>query len=419
MEVLTESDPVPGRTAAAVSRPQTSLAGFVAVVAGATTTSLPIYLVGTAAVQMRGNLRFSVAELGIVVACFNASSALMARPAGGLAERIGGSRTLRSASVLSALTLALIASTATSWPELAAILAVSGAAASMAAMGSNLFLARRVDQSRRGLAFGIKQSSGPMAFMLSAALIPTVALTVGWRWAFAVAASLALVAGAAIPRPRTSLRAQLAKRSTAGREPLGPLALLALGHGLALAACASLTAFLVSCCVYVGLSPPLAGVIAVIVSIAGVTARILVGYVADRRRRHHHFRTVSAMVAVGAIGFVMLGLGSVVMAPWLVVIGAVVAGGIGWGWNGLFNFAIVQSHLIAPARATSVTRTGARTGSILGPLLFGVLTAGLGYDAAWYAAAAEALLGALVIVFGGRLVQGRIGSSVEAAPVPV
>jgi hypothetical protein len=43
----------------------------------------------------------------------------------------------------------------------------------------------------------------------------------------------------------------------------------------------------------------------------------------------------------------------------------------GWGWNGLFNFAVVGSHLDAPALATSITHVGARLARVAGPLLFG------------------------------------------------
>ena len=60
----------------------------------------------------------------------------------------------------------------------------------------------------RSLAFGLKQSSVPLATFLSGLAIPFVALTLGWRWAFVLAAALAalLMASLLIFGPRVSDR---------------------------------------------------------------------------------------------------------------------------------------------------------------------------------------------------------------------
>ena len=389
----------------------TSLAGFTAVVCAVTATATPIYLVGAAAVQMRSSLGFTVAELGVVVACGNLASVLTARLAGGIAERIGGVRTVRIAALFSAVALLVIAVWVTSWPELAAVLVLGGTAASMGGIGSNLFLARRVNHSRQGLAFGIKQSSGPLALMVSGVFVSAVAITIGWRWAFGVASGLTLAIMVLIPRSRTPLRARLRQRSGRGTEPLRPLAVLAAGHGLALASCASLAAFVVSCCVHAGVGSGAAGLAVVGVSIASVCARVASGNLADRRGQHH-FEVVAIMMACGSLGFLILGIGSGTALPWLIVAGALVSGGLGWGWNGVLSFAVVESHPVAPARATSILRTGARTGSVVGPLAFGLIVTRFGYGMAWYVASAEAVMGALVILLGGRMVRGTRVSAI-------
>src|SRR5205823_1137887 len=65
---------------------------------------------------------------------------------------------------------------------------------------SNLTLARSVPAHRLGLSFGVKQAAIPLATLLAGAAVPAVALTVGWRWAYVIAAGLAVLALVGAPR---------------------------------------------------------------------------------------------------------------------------------------------------------------------------------------------------------------------------
>jgi MFS family permease len=373
-----------------------------------TAVSLPGFLVATLAVQIRGDLHFGPAILGVVVGAASASSAVFALPSGALAERVGGVRTLRASAVVAAMALLGIALWAHSWPVLAVVLVVAGAASSAAQTSSNLFLSRRVQPKRQGLAFGIKQSSVPLAFLLGGAAVPSIGLTVGWRWAFVAAAALALGAATVIPRSHTSLGAMLAQSGHRPKPELaGPLVALAIGFALALTACSSLSAFLVSSTVAAGVGRGPAGLVAVVASLTGITVRVLTGARADRRGGRH-FPAVATMIAVGAVGFLMLAAASALRSPAILIPGAMVAFGIGWGWNGLFNFAVVRTHPLAPARASGITQTGGRMGSVLGPLIFGLVVSHVGYAPAWGLAAGEALAGAAVIMVGRRLLQARL-----------
>ncbi len=368
------------------------------VVAAVTAITLPTFLVGTLAVQIRASMHFGATELGVVVGFFYAAAALAAAPSGNLAERVGGTRLLRNSVLASAASLLLVAGVAGSWPELAAIMVLAGLASSAGQVGSNLFLARRIAPARLGLAFGVKQAAVPLAALLGGLAVPALALTVGWRWAFVAAAALAVVSAVSLPRPRlTPAQRRAAARARGPREPAGPLILLALGFGLALTACSSLGAFLVTSAVAGGVPVAMAGLLAALASGTAVAVRVAVGAIADRRRGRH-LVFVFGMIVVGAIGFSLLSLGSTLQLPALLVPGAVLAFGVGWGWNGLFNFAVVRAHPAAPGRATGITQTGGRVGSVLGPLLFGVLASHFGYGWAWGLAAVEALSGALVLL---------------------
>jgi predicted MFS family arabinose efflux permease len=126
--------------------------------------------------------------------------------------------------------------------------------------------------------------------------------------------------------------------------------------------------------------------------------RITGGVAADRWTLRH-LRIVAAMAAFGAIGFALIALGA---TPTL-IIGAILAYGLGWGWPGLFNLAIVRNNTVAPAAATGITQSGVYLGAVSGPLIFGSVVDDIGYPAAWLGAGAAALLGAVTVLAGRHL----------------
>src|SRR3712207_5507729 len=95
----------------------------------------------------------------------------------------------------------------------------------------------------------------------------------------------------------------------------------------------------------------------------------------------------------------------------LLVLGTLLAFGAGWGWPGLFNFAVVKSNPGAPAAATGITQTGASGGAALGPLVFGLVVEATSYDAAWLVSGAIALAALAAILLGRRmLLRGRMAA---------
>jgi hypothetical protein len=85
------------------------------------------------------------------------------------------------------------------------------------------------------------------------------------------------------------------------------------------------------------------------------------------------------------------------------VLGALVAFTLGWGWPGLFNLAVVDSHRETPGSASGVSQTGIYAGAAGGPAAFGALAAGAGYGTAWAAVAVTTLLSAGVLWLAGRV----------------
>ena len=386
-------------SAASVEPPEKlDLRPILLAVSVATVGVLPSFLTGGLAVQIRGEIGFGAGALGLAVAVFFAVSSLASALAGRMVERVGSHTAMRSSALIGVLALLAVGTLAGSWWGLVACLVLGGLGNAIAQPATNLMLAREVPGGRQGLAFGVKQAAIPVATLLAGLAVPVLAVTVGWRWAFAGAALLALVVSLLVPRNRDGVSASRAKESRAGGAPLAPLILLAVGIGLGSTAATPLGAFLVESAASTGVAVAAAGLLLALGSGVGIVVRVVAGHLADGMSGGR-LRLVAGMLVLGTAGFAMLASG----APGLLVAGVVLAFGAGWGWPGLFNFAIVKSNPEAPAAATGITQTGASGGAALGPLLFGYTVEATSYGTAWLAAAAVALLAAVAIVAGRRL----------------
>ena len=380
--------------AGSVTSKDLNLGAVLLAVAVATAGVLPAFLTGGLAVQIRAELGFGEGALGLVVAVFFATSALASVVFGRVVERVGSSLGMRLAAAVSVASLLAVSALASSWWGLVACLVLGGLGNSISHPATHLWLAREVPQDRQCLAFGVKQAAIPVATLLAGLAVPFVAATVGWRWAFVGGAALALCVALLVPGGgERGLRH--VKEARAGDVPLAPLVLLALGIGLGSAAANPLGAFTVESAVAAGIGVGAAGLLLALGSAAGVAVRVVAGYLADKMSSGR-LRLVAGMLGVGTVGFVLLASGVV---P-LLVIGVVLAFAAGWGWPGLFNFAIVKTNPRAPAVATGITQTGASSGAAAGPLAFGFVVEGSSFGTAWLLYGALALVAAVTILIG-------------------
>jgi MFS family permease len=373
-----------------------------------TVTVLPVFLVGGLAVQIGNELGFSPAGLGLVVALYFGVSALSSLPSGWLVERYGPRPTSRAAILLASGAMAATGLLAQSYLALVLTLAFSASANALGQLSSNATLARHVPPHRLGLTFGIKQAAIPLATLLAGAAVPAIALTVGWRWAFLLGAALgvsalALAPRGSLPRPETPAGGATAERANSA------LVVVAAGAALAAGAATALGVFLVDSAVNRGIDAAVAGTILTLGSVVALTARLLWGWLADRRGGGHLI-VVAGLLASGSGGVALLAAPGV---P-LLVIGTVIGFGLGWSWPGMLQFAVVRLHPSTPAAATSITQSGVYVGGCLGPLGFG-LVADRSYAAAWLAAAAAMLAAAALIMFGRRMLRAHAAAR---APAP-
>ncbi len=431
----------------------------------ATAIVLPVFLTGALSVEIGTALHLGEARLGLAVAAFFLAAAVTSAAFGHLVQRIGAIAQMRIALLMASVCCAAISLLARVWWELPAILVVGGLANAAGQPAANLLLATEVPVKRQGLAFGAKQAAIPLSTLLAGLAVPLVALTVGWRFAFAGAAVIALAAIAVLPVSRRehagppaggpshrsgSLLFRRRSHLVAGPRPGGSAGSVASPGGKPDLSRASVrasvrrgsadadatsaaprthsggrkskelgTLVVLACAMALGSSAATSlGAFVVPACVAagfrpgtaGLLAALgsvvglgarLVAGVRADRRGGRHLRAVALMLASGSIGYLGLALGSRAVD----VVAVAVAFGAAWGWPGLFNLAIVRTHDHAPGWATGVTQTGAYAGGALGPFVFGTIVGHLSYGPAWLVDAGLALAAVGGMLIGRRMLR--------------
>ncbi len=368
---------------------------------------LPVFLLGGQSVLVASELGFDASGLGLAVSAFFTVSAAGSVPTGRLVERFGPTVTTRAGILLAAVSLLGIAAFARSYAVLVVFLVLGGLGNGLAQLGSNLSLARYVPQHRQGLAFGVKQAAVPAATLLAGVAVPAIGLTIGWRWSFALAGTLVLLALLLVP-----VNGAPARRSTSDRgRANAALGVIAVAAALGAGTANGLGTFLVSSAVDRGIDPALAGLTLSLGGAVGVVVRLVGGWLADRRDGGH-LLVVAGMFAGGTVGLALLAVPS----AWALVAGTVLGFGLGWSWPGVLTFAVVRLNPTAPAAATGITQAGVYAGGAFGPLTFGAVVEASSYQVAWLAAAGTMVLGGVLMLVGrGMLVRRRLARTVRPA----
>lgn len=409
--------PVRGARSAGTRRPPLGIRALAAASLCTTLGVLPPFLLGALSFSIRQEMGFGQARLGAAIAVFFAVSALASIPGGRVADRIGAKLGMSLAVGLSLVGLLGTAALATSWWHLVAFHMLGGCAAGLSSPATSLALARHVPPTRQGLAFGLSKGAGPTATMLAGLAVPAIALTIGWRWAYAIVALGGALFWLVLPDD-TSPRKEAAGRDSGTQRNRGsrlPLVILALAVGFGMGATHSMASFFVESAIDRGFDPGFAGSVLAFGSLTGVVGRGVWGWVLDRWQGSQ-LALVAALMAVG--GAATFAFGGVSSGPGLVAVAAV-AFGAGWGWSGVFVLAVVRLHPQAPARATGITAAGMFVGGTVGPLTFGTIAHAASYVAMWVVGGVCLLVAAgLVLVARTAVRRHRKGELAQAPSAP-
>ena len=363
-----------------------------AVVVATVSTVLPGFLIGALSVQVSAEMDVSEAVYGWGLSSFFGAAMVGSILLGRLSQRIGALNQMTLALGLSIVVQLALAATAQSFGAIIAFLVVAGLANAANQTSVNLALGQ-AELPRLGLAVSIKQSGLPTATLLAGFAVPSLALTVGWRWAYVASAAFTLVALAVV---RSAVRSSTPARGTAPSTPesssrdllLGAAvgAFLAFGAG-------SLNAWGVGSGVDAGLGEGMAGLLLSVGAATGITLRIISGWISDTMRAAP-FRVGGISALLGSVGMGLLA----VRSPGTHIAATLVAFGAGWIWPVFTNFGVVRANPQAAGAATGVTQMGVYVGVFVGPLLTGWLIEYSGYQLMWLVVAATSVLGAVISI---------------------
>jgi len=356
---------------------------------------LALFLTGAMSVQIGREFGVTPASVGALASLFALSTSLGSAPLGRQVRRLGVRRSLWVATGTSCIAL-LLCAVSSSIVMLGAALLVGGLGNALGQPAGNALVAAQVRPARYGLGFAIKQSGIPVATLLGGLAVPLIALTVGWRFAYVLAAGAAVVAVLIVPADRASTSARSEQRVPADR--IGGLWVLAAGMVAAVLAATSIGALGAAGGVHVGLTEGQAGYLVAAGGFAGLAIRLSAGIGADRWT-FDPLLGVSLLCVLGAVGWFLMASG----VSALFVAGLIVANAFGWGWPGLQHLAVARRFPTSTAAASGVAQTGVAIGLLVGPLTLGLI-ANANWSAMWLMAGASALFGAVIV----RLAAARL-----------
>jgi ACS family hexuronate transporter-like MFS transporter len=362
---------------------------------------------------IRADLDLSLAQAGSFLSAYYVGPVLMSLPAGAMADRWGIKRTLVLGQVVIAVGLLLVA-TSGSYGALIVLMAAAGFGYGLLNPTSTKAVMVWSPPSQRATLVGLKQVGLPFGGMVGAALLPVLAVPLGWRAAVVVSAVLigaGAMASLAIYRdPPASPLSPASRGGGSIRAVLG-MRDLWLVSGSTFVFAAMQTVWMAFLVLYleavVGLTLLAASRYLALAQAGGMVGRVVFGLLSDRvlggsRRVPLAIAGAGSSLCSVAIAFTGPGASAFWLAPLVLVFGFV-----GIGWNGVQHTLMAE---LAGARAAG-TAVGlglavSSLGVTVGPPLFGhLVTVAGGYRGPWIGLGVVmvAALGVLALVRERRL----------------
>lgn len=353
---------------------------------------------------IRDDLGLTLAQAGSFLSAYYIGPILMSLPAGTLADQWGIARTLILGQVVIAVGLVAV-SAAPSYGILIVLMIAAGFGYGMLNPTSTKAVMAWFPPSQRATVVGLKQVGLPFGGALGAALLPALALAVGWRLAVAVSAGLLAL---------TALASLALYRDPPDLPPPQPAAARAvravlLTRDLWLVAVATLifagmqTVWMAFLVLYlrdvVGLPLLTASRYLALAQVAGMTGRVVFGLLSDyvfggRRRAPLALAGCGSALCSLAIAATGPGTSALVLVPL-----ALVFGFAGIGWNGVQH--TLMAELAGPRSAGTALGLGLAVSSLgvtLGPPIFGWCVERVGgYGGPWIGLALT-MVGALLLL---------------------
>ncbi len=158
---------------------------------------------------IQADLALTRAQVGVLVAALFLGSGLVSFPVGRMVDRYGPHLFIMGGMLVLG-TLMVATSLVQSFPTMLALIALAGTGQGLANPALTAAVSLWTPPASRGTAMGIKHSGVPLGAALSAAILPTIALTTTWRLALMVTGLVIVVWGlitawllrCCVPQPR-------------------------------------------------------------------------------------------------------------------------------------------------------------------------------------------------------------------------
>ena len=357
-------------------------------------------------------------QVALIVPSIYLGGLLFSMPAGRLADRLGVRPTLLGGLAVGAAGL-LAGALAPGFPAFLAFLFVAGTGWSVVNPALGKAIMDLFPAGERGMAMGIKQMGLTLGGVVSALVLPPVAVALGWRAAIVTCGlvvalpvvlswrllgTLDAAAVAAPPAPGTAARSRPAWTR---RPPVVVFFASGLVFGMVQAAVLSyLPLYTIQA---LGFDTIGAGLLVASSQAGGAVSRLVLGAASDRWLAAQRSAWLAATGAVGAGVFLLYACWSV-STP--LAAGALAfAAGIGaYGWVGIFF--VISAEIGGPREAgllSGVAFASIVAGLLIGPSVFGLLLEGFdSYTVPWVAfASLSAMVTATMLGAGPAIDRQR------------
>ncbi len=341
---------------------------------------MAVFSVGALAPLLRGSLQISREQVGYLAATFFASTSLVSIPSGLVADKLG----LRLLLILAQLVggLPLVATLfLESYHELLSVMFLVGLAWGTVTILTTKAILEWFPANRRATAIGLKQAGMPFSGGVAAAMVPALALWIGWRQALSVLGGLALASAVCdllLYRDAPKSTAQkIESQRISTRSPvvfrnpdvwmLATVGLLYAGSQVSLATYLAL--FLHESLEF---SVVMAASLLAQAQVAGAAGRVLYGFVSDRWLRGERKRLLlgigaTAMVPLLALLLLPPGTSYLGLSPLIILYGL-----SGMSWNGVHMTLVAElSGRESAGVGVGISMTLVNAGNIIMPPLFG------------------------------------------------
>jgi MFS transporter, ACS family, hexuronate transporter len=357
---------------------------------------------------LKSDFNLSLAQVGLIGTANGIGTGALVILAGWLVDRFGIRYVLLGGQLVVGSAVALTALTQ-SFEQVLLTLFLAGLGGAVSAPSGTKAVVTWFSARGRATAMGVKQAGVPTAGVLAALILPTVALTSGWRTACALAGAIIIVAGFVVFAFYRDV-AQSDGEKTTIDGTWKTIASLLHNRDIMLLSAGATCYVLVQYCfvtylvLYLrdvhALSLVTAGVLLAIAQGGGGVGRIALGVVSDRFFAGGRKKPLAIVgVVVAALAVALAGIpGGEAIVPLGILAFALGFGAIGWP----------SLHLSLIAELSGVAKAGTAiglsvaflyVGNTIGPPVFGMIVDHTGsYSIAWISQAVISLIGVVFIL---------------------